>query len=104
MRRVEPRRLRFAVAHVAETVAPASLLSRVQRAWPEAAGAAVARSAEPVSERAGTVTVACESAMWTQELQLLAPELEKRLNQALGPETVARLRFVTRARSRGGGG
>jgi predicted nucleic acid-binding Zn ribbon protein len=37
--------------------------------------ASVAAEAEPLSERAGTLTVTCRSAVWASELQLLAPDL-----------------------------
>jgi hypothetical protein len=50
-----------------------------------------------VSERDGVVTVACASAVWAAELELLGPELLERLNGRLGEaETalVSRLRFV----------
>jgi predicted nucleic acid-binding Zn ribbon protein len=68
--------------------APAGVLARVQGVWPDVAGPVVAAAAEPVSEREGFVTVACESAVWAQELELLKPDLEARLD--------ARLRFVVR--------
>ena len=62
------------------------------------AGPALAAEAAPVSERDGMVTVACESAVWAQELELLAPTCSTRLNEALGARrgarAVARLRFV----------
>jgi len=39
-----------------------------------------------VAERAGTLTVACRSAVWAAELELLAPDLIGRLNAELpGP-------------------
>ena len=37
-----------------------------------------------VSERDGLVTIACRSAVWAQELDLLGPDLVARLNRALG--------------------
>jgi len=46
------------------------------------------------------VTVACHSATWAQELDLLGPELLERLNAALaeaGSPAVARLRFTADA-------
>ena len=74
--------------------APATLLAAVQTVWAQAAGDAVARQAEPVSERDGEVTVACRSASWAQELDLLQDRLRGRLNERLGDERVARLRFT----------
>jgi predicted nucleic acid-binding Zn ribbon protein len=76
--------------------APESLLARVQGVWAEVAGPAVAEEAEPVSERGGTVTVGCRSAVWTHELGLLAGDLLERLNERLeGVASVSELRFRT---------
>jgi predicted nucleic acid-binding Zn ribbon protein len=76
---------------------PATPLARAQAAWAEAAGSGLAGVAEPVSERDGVLTVACESAVWAQELELLSSDLLARLNAALadsGDPQLARLRFV----------
>jgi predicted nucleic acid-binding Zn ribbon protein len=76
---------------------PATLLARVQASWRVAVGPALAASATPVAEREGMVTVACDSAVWAQELDLLAPDLVGRLNERLDgaePGRVERLRFV----------
>jgi predicted nucleic acid-binding Zn ribbon protein len=77
---------------------PAGLLASVQSAWPGVAGAAMAASTAPTAERDGTVTVACESGVWAQELELLGADLTTRLNERLEaagePARVARLRFV----------
>ena len=101
MRRIAPRPLERALEGVAREAAPAGLLARVQAVWPAVAGASVAGEAEPVGERHGVVTVACRSGAWAQELELLAPYLATRLNDALGgPEgrpPVRSLRFRTRA-------
>ena len=54
-----------------------------------------------MSEPAGTVGVACSSAVWAQELELLAPDLPERLNAALGGgggAPVKALRFGPTAR------
>jgi predicted nucleic acid-binding Zn ribbon protein len=64
-----------------EGAEPATLLAAVQRAWPGVVGEAIAREATPVSERDGVITVACRSATWAQELDLLAP----RIREQLGP-------------------
>ena len=79
-------------------LAPAGTLARVQARWEEVVGAGVAAEAEPVSERAGVITVACRSATWAQELSLLADDLLERVNRALDPgattRAVAGLRFT----------
>jgi predicted nucleic acid-binding Zn ribbon protein len=79
---------------VARDVAPDTLLARVQAAWGEVAGARLGWAAAPVSERDGVVTLACESGVWAQELELLAPDLLARLEAALGAPSVTKFRFV----------
>lgn len=96
MRRAAPRPLRIALERAAGTAAPASLLASVQSAWEEVAGPVVAEEAQPVSEREGVVTVACSSSVWAQELELLAGDLNERLNARLHPAgRVSGLRFRT---------
>jgi predicted nucleic acid-binding Zn ribbon protein len=94
MRRPAPRPLRVALEEAVAAARPSGALARVQAAWPQAAGPAVAAESEPVAERDGVVTVACRSAVWAQELELLRGELLERLNARLGDATpVVRLRF-----------
>lgn len=92
MRRTAPRPLALAVTELSEQLAPATPLAAVQRAWPGAVGEAIAAQAQPVAERAGRVTVACRSAVWAQELDLMSTELIERLNRALGRPVVTALR------------
>jgi len=94
MRRLAPRPLRAVLDGVLTAARPAGLLAGVQSAWPGVAGEAVAAAATPVSERDGTVTMACESGVWAQELELLGPDLAARLNEVVSEGRVERLRFV----------
>jgi predicted nucleic acid-binding Zn ribbon protein len=97
VRRRAPRPLALALDGVVERSEPATVLARAQAAWREAAGPGLAPFAAPVSERDGVLTVACESGVWAQELELLGPDLLTRMNEALGgPDGAAleRLRFV----------
>jgi len=94
MRRVAPRPIGRALEKALPAARPAGLLAEVQSAWPAVAGAALAASAGPVSERAGTVTVECESSVWAQELELLGADLTRRLDEAVTAGRVERLRFV----------
>lgn len=104
MRRRGPRPIGEAVAALQRSLAPATVLAEVQRAWPAAVGALVAREATPVSERGGTVTVVCSSSTWAAELSLMAPAMVEQLNAAIGRPAVRRLRCVTgTARGRRGG-
>jgi predicted nucleic acid-binding Zn ribbon protein len=78
-----PRSIAAAVGAVRARSAPLTLLAAVQMAWPEVAGDTIAAEATPVAERAGVVTITCRSAVWAQELDLLAPDLLTRLNDRL---------------------
>lgn len=105
MRRLAPRPLSKALDAVLADVEPATPLARAQALWPEVAGAELAAFATPVAERRGVLTLACESAVWAQELELVGPDLLERLNEAVpaaaeaapGP-AFARLRFVVGSR------
>jgi predicted nucleic acid-binding Zn ribbon protein len=97
VRRRAPRPLGIALERAVRGAQPATLLARVQAAWPEVAGPVMAAETTPASEREGVVTVACSGAVWAQELELLGPDLVARLgaHEALsGAARVERLRFV----------
>jgi predicted nucleic acid-binding Zn ribbon protein len=103
-RRRSPRTLGSALRPARRHARPRTLLAAVQEAWPRAAGEAVAAQAEPVSEREGVVTVACRSATWAQELDLLQTDILERLNEAVaewfgegGKDPVRALRFTADA-------
>lgn len=97
-----PRPLGAAVEALTARLAPATLLADVQRVWPGAAGPAIAREAHPVSEREGTLTLRCTSAVWMQEIDLMGPALVAELNRALGSERVRAVRCVATDRRRCG--
>ncbi len=90
--RQAPRPLSLAVENFTAGVAPASTLARVQACWETAVGSAIAAAAAPLTERDGVLTVRCEAAVWSQELELMAADLLDRLNAALGEELVHKLR------------
>jgi len=94
MGRRTPRPVSRALRAAVAPIAPATPLAAVQGAWEEAVGAKIAAEATPVAERDGVVTVACRSATWAQELDLLADQMLARVRERL-PEgvSVARLRF-----------
>jgi predicted nucleic acid-binding Zn ribbon protein len=96
MRRRGPRPVAVALTGLTEALAPATLLAEVQRAWPQAAGDAFARACAPVRERDGVLTVACESSVWAQELDLMSERVVTALNAELGREAVQRLRADAR--------
>jgi predicted nucleic acid-binding Zn ribbon protein len=94
MRRLAPRPLSAVLERALPAARPPGLLAGVQSVWPQVAGAPLAQAAAPVSARDGVVTVACESAVWAQELELLGGDLVDRLNEALGGSELERLRFI----------
>jgi predicted nucleic acid-binding Zn ribbon protein len=93
-RPADPRRLGSALDRLVAERAPRTLLAAVQTVWPEVAGAAIAARAEPVAERDGRVTIACESGAWAQELELMGELLRERIDAAIGPDRVKSLRFT----------
>lgn len=90
--RAAPRTLGTALQGLTAAIAPASTLARVQERWESAVGPAIAACARPVSEREGVLSVACESAVWAQELTLMQSSLLASLNDALGGQTLHELR------------
>ncbi|HEY2651394.1 MAG TPA: DUF721 domain-containing protein [Solirubrobacteraceae bacterium] len=92
--RRSPRQVGFLVDRLRDELAPQTLLAEVQRVWPTAVGSAVAEQAQPTGERGGVLTVSCAASVWAQELDLLAPAILTRLNDALGAERLSRLRCV----------
>jgi predicted nucleic acid-binding Zn ribbon protein len=97
VRRPSPRPIAGAIEALTRRLAPATLLADVQRVWEQAAGPAIAEAAAPVSEREGTVTVLCASAVWMQEIDLMGPVLVDALNDALGSDRVRSVRCVASA-------
>lgn len=89
-----PRPLGSALERLVAERAPATLLAELQTAWPRVCGEAIAARAEPVAERDGRVTIACESGAWAQELELMGDMLRERIDAAIGPDRVTSLRFT----------
>jgi predicted nucleic acid-binding Zn ribbon protein len=90
-----PRSLALALGELSQSLAPATALARVQGAWEQAAGPAVAAAARPTAEREGVLTVSCEASVWAQELELMSEVLIARLNELLGEDTLRELRCRT---------
>ncbi len=94
LHRRSPRPVSIPLDRIRDDLAPQTLLAYVQRAWPEAVGAAIAAEATPTSERGGTVTISCSASVWAQELDLMGPTIVERLNRVLGDRGISRLRCV----------
>lgn len=92
--RRRPRPLGDSLGRLIAASAPQTLLAEVQGVWAEAAGATIAANAEPVAEREGTVTIACASGAWAQELELMGTPLRERIEALVGDGRVQKLRFT----------
>lgn len=103
MTRRAPRRLAFSVELLRNELAPPTDLARIQAAWEQAVGAALAAAASPVSLLDGTLLLDCASSVWASELTMMADTLCSQLNEALGASSegvaeplVQRIRCRTR--------
>lgn len=92
-RRRAPRQASEAFRAARELVAPQTGLASVQGAWAEAVGPQLAAVANPVSERAGTLTIEVTDSVWAQELDLMQEQLLERLRAVLGESAPKALKF-----------
>jgi predicted nucleic acid-binding Zn ribbon protein len=98
LHRRSPRPLLTALEPLTRTWEPDTLLSEVQRWWPEAVGPGIAAETAPAAERAGVLTISCSSSVWAHELDLMAPMILAALNSRLQRGAVTRLRCVATGR------
>jgi predicted nucleic acid-binding Zn ribbon protein len=92
-RRRAPRQASTAIRAARARAAPRTGLAAVQAAWAGVVGEQLAAVAEPVSERAGTLTIEVADSVWAQELDLMQAQLLERLREELGELTPSALRF-----------
>jgi predicted nucleic acid-binding Zn ribbon protein len=92
-RRRAPRPAASALQAALRAAAPKTPLAAVQVCWEEAVGERVAAVSRPVSERAGTLVVACADPVWAQELDLMQERIIERLRTLLGGAAPQTLRF-----------
>lgn len=92
-RRRAPRPAGEALRSALQRAAPKTRLAAVQAVWEEVVGERLASAARPVSERDGTVTIACVDSVWTDELDLMRGQLEAGLRERLGEGAPRALRF-----------
>jgi predicted nucleic acid-binding Zn ribbon protein len=95
LHRRSPRSLSNALEPLRDAWAPDTLLSEIQRSWPEVVGPAIAAEATPAAERGGMLTVSCSGAVWAQELDLMGPTILSRLNARLQRGQITRLRCLS---------
>ena len=92
-RRRAPRPAGEAFRVVRDQMAPKTGLAAVQAIRDQAVGEDIAKVARPTSERAGTLTIECADAMWTQQLDLMQIQLLEKLREHLGERAPETLRF-----------
>jgi predicted nucleic acid-binding Zn ribbon protein len=92
-RRRAPRQASAALRAARDRAAPRTGLAAVQAAWLKMVGEQLAAVAQPVSERAGTLTIECADTVWAQELDLMQEQLLERLRGELEELAPSTLRF-----------
>jgi len=93
--RTAPRQFGLALDAAREQWSPDTVLAQIQRAWPGVVGAQIASEATPSALRGGVLTVSCTASVWAQELDLMGPEITRRLNTEIPDNGITRLRCVT---------
>lgn len=89
----DPKSLGKAISDLRSELSPATPVVAVQAVWNEVVGEKIAAATEVIEEREGTVLIECKSAVWAQELELMAPGIIARLDQAMGGSGPEKLRF-----------
>ena len=94
MRRGRERPIADAVMRLAESLAPQTPLSKVERAWPIVVGAAMAAHSKPASLKGSLLTVECSGSVYAQELELQSRRVITKLSEEIAAQVVERIRFV----------
>lgn len=76
---------------------------RLAAEWPRVVGPEIAQNAQPRSLRGGRLVVATSSSVWAQTLQLMAEQVRRGLNEALGAPIVEDVVFRPAGWDPGGG-
>lgn len=94
---MQPQRARGALSNVLRRIDPDDRLRayRLWSFWSDEVGPAIAGHAQPISLRAGVLTVSVDAPTWLQELQFLKDTLRQRLNTRLGQPLIDDLHFVS---------
>jgi predicted nucleic acid-binding Zn ribbon protein len=71
----------------------AQRLLRIAALWPQVAGADLCANSRPSALHGDRLVVHVTSPVWLQEVRFHQAELRQRLNDALGTEPVAEIRF-----------
>jgi hypothetical protein len=61
--------------------------------WDDIVGDNIAKNARPFRVRKGILYVAVKSSVWASELQMMEPEIRKKINEYLNNDVIKELRF-----------
>jgi hypothetical protein len=61
--------------------------------WNDIVGDNIAKNAKPFRVRKGILYVAVRSSVWASELQMMEPEIRKKINEYLNNDVIKELRF-----------
>jgi predicted nucleic acid-binding Zn ribbon protein len=79
-----------------DALRPATTIARIASEWPGVAGETISKWATPANERAGVVTFNCSDSMVAHELEMMKPELLRKLQETLPDVRISDLRFTVR--------
>jgi predicted nucleic acid-binding Zn ribbon protein len=61
--------------------------------WEDIVGAKIAKASQAVRIDRGTLLIEVKSSAWKHQIQMLKPDIIKKLNAQLGEDTVKNIRF-----------
>jgi len=88
-----PKPIGAALGRALEGVAPKTPLAEIQSVWARTVGPQIDAVTAVVEEREGVVTIECESTVWAQELEMMGPQLLRKLTSELSGPAPDLLRF-----------
>ena len=88
-----PVRVSRALRDFRQEIQPESPLAGVQAVWEEVVGEQIALVTSLAEEVEGTLFVDCQSAVWSEELSLMEPQIRANLAKAMEGDPPAKLRF-----------
>ena len=62
--------------------------------WEDIVGSRIAKAAKAIRIDRGTLLIEVKSSAWKQQIQMLKPDIIKKLNNQLGKNTVKNIRFT----------
>lgn len=95
-RRRDPEHFSAVIRGQIDALRPATTIARIASEWPAVAGATISQWADPVSERAGVITFNCSDSIVAHELEMMKPELLRKLHETLPEVRISELHFTVR--------